>query len=150
MAFNIKLQTCTNCNEKKSLKEFEKDKRKKTGYRNQCNECRKKEKSKQWYVPLVRRMGVRHKENSHITRDEDVNSNFLKKLKEKQKGMCYWLNIPIDFEGNDKLRSPSIDRLDNSKGYTRDNIVLTTRFANLGRCSSDCEEMEDFIEKFIN
>lgn len=38
--------------------------------------------------------------------------------------MCYWLKIPIDFTMQDKLRKPSLDRLDNSIGYEINNVAL--------------------------
>jgi len=82
-------------------------------------------------------------------RDKEVNGNFLEKLKEKQNGMCYWLNIPIDFTMEDRLRKPSLDRLDNNIGYRKDNVVLTTIFANTGRRDATIEEMLKFISDYL-
>lgn len=62
---------------------------------------------------------------------EDVEAQFL-----RQNGRCYWLGVPID---PDDLytpwnhMAPSLDRLDPNRGYVPDNVVVTTRFANLGR-----------------
>ena len=63
--------------------------------------------------------------------------------------MCYWLNIPIDFTMEDRLRKPSLDRLDNSIGYRVDNVVLTTVFANTGRRDATVEEMLKFIADYL-
>jgi hypothetical protein len=82
-------------------------------------------------------------------RDKEVNGNFLEDLKEKQNGMCYWLNIPIDFTMEDRLRKPSLDRLDNNIGYRKDNVVLTTIFANTGRRDATIEEMLKFISDYL-
>ena len=82
-------------------------------------------------------------------RDREINGNFLENLKEKQNGMCYWLNIPIDFTMEDRLRKPSLDRLDNSIGYRVDNVVLTTVFANTGRRDATVEEMLKFIADYL-
>jgi hypothetical protein len=90
---------------------------------------------------------IEHKEKR--CRDIEINGAFLEDLKEKQNGMCYWLKIPIDFTMKDKLRKPSLDRLDNSIGYRIDNIVLTTVFANTGRNSATVEEMSEFISKYL-
>lgn len=87
------------------------------------------------------------KEKRH--KDKNINGDFLEKLREKQNGMCYWLNIPIDFTMKDKLRKPSLDRLDNSIGYRIDNVVLTTVFANMGRNDATIEEMLKFIENYL-
>ena len=82
-------------------------------------------------------------------RDREINGNFLETLKEKHNGMCYWLNIPIDFTMEDRLRKPSLDRLDNSIGYRKDNVVLTTVFANTGRRDATIEEMLKFISDYL-
>jgi len=127
----------------KDISLFEKRKDGKEGLRAQCTDCRES-----WYRPLLRRMGQRARESSHIIKDKDVNSALLKRLRIKQNGKCYWLGIDIDFDCKDVLRAPSIDRLYNSKGYTIENVVLTTRFANLGRCNASSNEMNAFISKF--
>lgn len=60
----------------------------------------------------------------------------LKSQWEKQKGKCYWLGIDMSLEDLFVSRSPfavSVDRIDSSEGYSKNNIVLTTRFANVGR-----------------
>jgi hypothetical protein len=90
---------------------------------------------------------TQHKEKH--CRDREINGAFLEELKKKQNGMCYWLKIPIDFTMKDKLRKPSLDRLDNSIGYRVDNIVLTTVFANTGRNSATVEEMLKFISDYL-
>ena len=66
-----------------------------------------------------------------------------------QGGKCFWLDIDIDFTMKDWLRSPSLDRLDNTKGYTIDNVVLTTRFANLGRSVVGQKDMRKFVNKYL-
>ncbi len=81
--------------------------------------------------------------------DDKINGAFLEHLKNKQNGMCYWLNIPIDFTLKDKLRKPSLDRLDNSIGYKKDNIVLTTVFANTGRRDASLVEMSEFVKNYL-
>ena len=45
---------------------------------------------------------------AHYVEDK-INGDFLEDLKNKQTGMCYWLNIPMDFTLNDKLRKNKID-----------------------------------------
>lgn len=60
----------------------------------------------------------------------------LRLLWEKQDGRCYWLKIKMSLKDLYVAHSPfapSVDRIDNTKGYHLDNIVLCTRFANKGR-----------------
>ena len=57
----------------------------------------------------------------------------------KQDGRCYHSGIQMDFANiyiSHSPLSPSVDRLDNSKGYHIDNFVICLRFFNLGRGQS--------------
>jgi hypothetical protein len=81
--------------------------------------------------------------------EDKINCAFLEELKNKQNGMCYWLSIPMDFTSKDKLRKPSLDRLDNNIGYTKKNIVLSTVFANTGRRDASVLEMSDFVKNYL-
>ena len=83
------------------------------------------------------------------TRSKLINLEYLEALKEEQNGMCYWLKIPIDFTMQDKLRKPSLDRLDNSIGYEINNVVLTTVFANTGRRDASIIEMSEFVKNYL-
>jgi len=89
------------------------------------------------------------RERKTLSRDKGINGVFLESLKKEQKGMCYWLNIPIDFTMKDKLRKPSLDRLDNNKGYEVGNVVLTTVFANTGRRDATIKEMKGFVGSYL-
>ena len=60
------------------------------------------------------------------------------KLFKEQLERCYWLGTKINV--SDVLiphhpLAPSIDRLNNDVGYVPGNVVITTRFANRGRCN---------------
>lgn len=111
--------------------------------RNQCKKCQ---------INWIRRIqgNMFKSKNSERKYSEDkITSKFLRGLYEKQNGLCYWLKIPLDIENNDELTAPSLDRLDNDKGYSFDNIVLSSRFANLGRNTSTKEEFEEFLKTYI-
>lgn len=66
---------------------------------------------------------------------------------EKQNKKCYYTNLSVNFicafSGNCKEQSASVDRIDSSKGYTKDNIVIVYKAVNL--IKQDIDE-----EKFIN
>lgn len=47
--------------------------------------------------------------------------------------ICPVLGIPIEAGGVDYSNSPSIDRLDQSKGYTPDNVIVVSYLANITR-----------------
>ena len=111
-----------------------------------------------WKIKLISTLSSRKSKNQKMpdgrnkkTHDVEskINQDFLEDLKNKQNGMCFWLNIPIDFTLKDKLRKPSLDRLDNSIGYQKDNIVLTTVFANTGRRDATIFEMSQFVKNYL-
>jgi len=52
----------------------------------------------------------------------EITIEYLIEIWEKQHGRCYYLNIPMNIHGEWQV---SIERLDESKGYTKDNVVLT-------------------------
>ena len=56
-------------------------------------------------------------------------------LWEHQKGRCALTNVEFSTEENNGHQDDkvSLDRIDNSKGYSSDNIQLTTQFANRAR-----------------
>tara|TARA_R110001592_G_C12956024_1_gene731849 strand:+ start:161 stop:889 length:729 start_codon:yes stop_codon:yes gene_type:complete len=81
---------------------------------------------------------------------KEITVKFLQKLRKKQKSKCYWLGIDIDFTKQDFLKSPSVDRLDNNRGYYQDNVVLTTVFANYARNRASVEEMKKFVSENLN
>jgi len=67
---------------------------------------------------------------------------------------CPVLGIPLHRCQKDNWNnSPSIDRIDNSKGYTKDNIVIVSRRANILKKDATIEELQklaSFYQKFKN
>lgn len=72
----------------------------------------------------------------------------------KQGCKCYWFNIPLDFQLLYKDHpewfpkhpmAPSVDRVDDKLDYTPDNIVISCRFANLGRNVYPHDKMRDVL-----
>jgi hypothetical protein len=82
----------------------------------------------------------------HITIDD------LKEQWKIQNGKCYWLGIDMSLQDLFISRSPfavSVDRLVSSGHYTKDNIVLTTRFANLGKGAYDREDFKERLDSLF-
>ena len=76
----------------------------------------------------------------------------VKEIFHQQDGKCFWLNIPMSLEDlfvSHSPFAPSVDRIDNERGYHKDNIVLTTRFANKGRGAYMGEDFGPRIKKLL-
>lgn len=143
---------CSKCNQLKETTDFSSNGR--GGFRADCKMCYNFNWKYRLLSTLTSRSSKERKRpngdlRKTISYSKSINLMFLENLKEKQNGLCYWLKIPIDFTLKDKLRKPSLDRLDNSKGYEPDNVVLTTVFANTGRRDASILEMESFIINYI-
>lgn len=128
----------------------EKFKKRSTDYRKANPEkvaatLRKTTRLTRWYTALAISMRMRAKKTG---RPFDLDGDFLLSLFEKQGGRCYWLGVPmVPSIAHRDPRRPSVDRLDQGKGYTRDNVVLTTMFANMGRSSLDATSFAAFVEE---
>jgi len=82
-----------------------------------------------------------------------IDEHDIQKQFEKQKGLSDFLNIPIDpydvFRVHYPL-APSVDRIDNTKDYYPDNIVINTRFENNGLNRCKPEYMNQIREYLIS
>lgn len=81
----------------------------------------------------------------------------LKDIWDKQNGKCYYtginLKLPKNSSGFKNLVSPwktSVERLDSSKQYTKDNVVFCCFMANVCKNRFSKEEMFEFCKLIIN
>ena len=154
---------CSKCKELKSANDFYETQR---GHR--CKECllkvtrdykRKKrlnpeQRKKESILQKERRVRLwqntlihdsKHRKIENTLTLEDINE-----MMEKQNGLCFWFKIPLIPSNHKKHpQQPSLDRLDRSKGYTKDNVVLSCYSANIGRNENDIETWLEFL-KLLN
>jgi len=84
----------------------------------------------------VRYSQQRNKVNKRPVKEILLTEDMLIQKYEEQCGKCYWSGLKLDENFNYIKHHPfaiSVERLDNSKGYTYENTVLTRRLFNLGR-----------------
>ena len=76
----------------------------------------------------------------------------LKELWKIQNGKCFWMGVDMSLEDLFVSNSPfavSVERLNSDKGYHKDNIVLTTRFANRGRGKYDNDNFKLRLDNLL-
>jgi len=79
----------------------------------------------------------------------DIDINFIRELWDEQDGKCFYSGVPmlLSEHGNGRnLLNISIDRMDSKRGYTKDNVVLTTVFCNVAKTDSSIKEFIDMCE----
>ena len=114
---------CSKCKIEQPIKNFAKDNLTKTKIRSQCTQCRGKYRQLKHNINPVKQMFY-----DAQLRAKKKNLPFditLKWLEQKYTGYCELTGIEFQFANKGKNpNSPSIDRIDSSKGYTKDNVRL--------------------------
>lgn len=84
--------------------------------------------------------------------DFDLDKAFLFELWNLQEGLCALTKEPLSLEeGQSRWVGSlvSLDRIDSSKGYTRDNVQFVTSAANYAKGSLTVEQFVDLCKKVI-
>jgi hypothetical protein len=133
----LKCKKCT-CD---ITREYKREKRKNLDFRKVEGVKQKERRVRLWQNTLIN--DSKNRGVQHTLKVGDINHMF-----EEQKGLCYWFKVPlIPSENSKHPQQPSLDRLDGTKGYTKDNVVLACYSANIGRNDNSVEVWEEFIKK---
>lgn len=73
----------------------------------------------------------------------EITGQYLERLYEEQEGLCYYTGQPMLINSKCDVRSFSVDRIDSSIGYTKDNVVLCRTAINRMKNSHN---LDDFIK----
>lgn len=86
----------------------------------------------------------------------DIDVDFIHSLLKKQNGLCKYSGVLLDIDNtngdNDNrinINTLSIDRVDSSKGYTKDNVVLVTAIVNSMKNDLSENEFIKIIKKIF-
>lgn len=132
---------CLGCEQEKPKVDFWEQSGSPDGLNPQCKPC-VAARQKAWYATLegqiVFRIGASKARAKAKNLPIDIDKQYLLDLWEKQKGICPITGLPIQpaIVGTPIHRSPfalSIDRIDNSLGYIKGNVRLTTVAGNQAR-----------------
>lgn len=142
---------CKYCNQNKSKNCFSILKSSVDGFRTQCNDCRKireKKTIKPYKDTWKQKLFQSAKKNSKLMNCSlEIDIEFIQHLYDSQSGLCFWSKVPILFVDDAKHpQKPSLDRKDNSKGYTKDNVVLTCFSMNFARNVNSFETFSEFMQ----
>lgn len=113
---------------------------------NRCHECMRPKWNEYTAKsvnkdPLIQRfkncLAAAKKRAKQKNKDFDIDLNFLLELWKKQNGKCFYSGIDLKAhnygEGYRHQDSISLDRINCHLGYTRDNVVLCSYYANLAK-----------------
>lgn len=105
-----------------------------------------------FYLKGIERRGII--ENRKIRRvnvESDLTVEDLLEIWNKQNGICIYTGIELILNRSSKIckdqnNVASVDRIDSSIGYTKDNIQFISRTANLAKNTMSHEQMIEFCE----
>lgn len=127
------MKVCKICNQEKPLSLFGKRATMKDGYKNDCKEC----EAKQATIRQRTKFGLfarlySHQLESSRKRGHNKPEYTLNELRDKFINDDLFLDLYAKWVESDyyKYKTPSFDRLDNTKGYSFDNIQLVTWAVN--------------------
>lgn len=98
-------------------------------------------------------------EKSNIARKNiiyNVTVDDLYDIWKKQNGICVYTGVKLTLKNKNSINvcsnnfMASVDRIDSSKGYTKDNIQFISRTANLAKHTMSHEEMVEFCKIVAN
>lgn len=101
-----------------------------------------------WLQVLLSNCRLRHKKNNsnHITCEITL-EDLLEKY-EEQKGLCAISKVKLDHTQG-SLNSISIDRIENTLGYTKENVHLVAKWINIGRRNATLDQIKRAIQDVI-
>jgi len=154
---------CFKCKNIKVIEEFSKNRSTFDGYQKVCKECfsnydsvkmgyKRKSERRKFDLKSYFQNKTSYLKNKCILKnlDFDLDNNFLYNLYLKQKGKCHYLNVDIISNTYKcEFNSISVDRLDPTKGYVKENVVLSSFSINSFKGSMSENEFKTFLKSIL-
>jgi hypothetical protein len=155
MIANLDAKLCSKCKTIKSLSEFTKSRYSKDGLRYQCRACNQlyqqcdRDKWNQKYYVNAKTKSPEAwlwKQAKHRAKTDYNDMEFtITKDDITIPKLCPYLGVELRFFA-DLNQAPSLDRIDSSKGYTKDNIQVISRLANIMKSNATKEQLIAFAK----
>lgn len=161
------VKKCCACAQNKPLFEFSKNKASKDGLQYRCKNCdnalqaKKRKENKEAFLEYGRQYQEKRRQSFEYRLQMLLNASKQRaKLKNREHtitlediknlypvdGKCPVFGFDLEFNsGGFRETSPSIDRIDSSKGYTKDNIQIISWKANRIKSYATVEELETVV-----
>jgi len=171
------MKHCPSCKKIKEINEFHKNKTRYDGLQTHCKNClserrkkynienkdlvlskrkiyrqNRKDKDSLLNHNLRRRNPAKYLLKYAMRRSKESGLEFSLSLKDIQiPDRCPILNIPLFVsKGRPSDNSPSIDRIDNTRGYIPGNIIVCSWKANSVKNDTDIILLEEYLDKYLN
>lgn len=148
---------CCSCKRTFPIEDFPKATNK-SGHRYRCKECSRKRENeiksnnlRAYFSDLLKTSKESAKKRNIDCYELDV--DFLVELYDLQDGKCAITGIPMTHIAGQGIvpTNISMDRINSSIGYTKDNVQLTCRFINHAKMNMSMEQFTDLLHQaFIN
>ena len=158
---------CSFCKEHKPLFEFTKNKAAKDGLQHKCRSCdseyqqKRRSKNKDQMLEYARTYQANRRKDFDYRLKMLLNASKQRAATKKREhsltledikelypadGKCPVFGFDLEFNsGGFRETSPSIDRIDSSKGYTRDNVQIISWKANRLKAYATVEDLEILV-----
>jgi hypothetical protein len=125
---------CARCLEIKKLGQFCADKKVSDGHGSYCKPCTA-DWTKEWRSSSpTRRLALALNTSKSVAKKKGLIHTLtlaeLVNLWNSQNGKCYYSGVQMRYDGGGEPESVSVDRVDSSKGYMKNNVVLCCVYVN--------------------
>ena len=117
-----------------------------------CTDCRLTKRNNNPHAYFIQLLGHVRRRARQRQLTYNLDADFLNELYKSQCGLCTVSGQPLtllaDGKGH-KLTNASLDRIDNDKGYTRDNVRFVCWVVNIMRHNQRDDELLSWCYKII-
>jgi hypothetical protein len=118
-----------------------------------CLSCRRTKRNNNPHTYLLQLLSHARRRSRKKNLEYNLNLDFAKALLKKQQGVCSVSGQPLtllaDGKKGQKLSNLSLDRIDNSRGYTRDNVRFVCWVVNIMRHNQRDDQLLSWCYKII-